>query len=367
MVPSRLFRRRYTQPGAPPGALVLPEERIKPSIRVMSYSVDRLDEQTIEDVTELPGFLRDGYVTWVDVQGLGDEPTLRALAEMFSLHQLTLADIVNVGARPRAEEFDRYLFMITRMVLLDAQGDMSWEQVSILIGDRWALTFQERPGDCLDALRVRVRRGRPQLREAGPDYLGMMALDAIIDGYFPVLERFGERLETSEEDILERADPEALATIFRTKRDLATFRRAIWPQREFLSAFTRERPAIIAESTTPFVRDTQEHAIHVADVTDSYRDVAQSLVDLHISMTANRTNEVMRVLTVIATIFIPLTFLAGIYGMNFDPEASRFNMPELGWRYGYLAFWAVALIVAGVMLVVARRQGWLGGRRRLKE
>lgn len=361
MVARRLFRKRYAAPGSPPGTMVIPKSAAPPRIHTIRYDAETVLEEDIEDLSRLDALRQEGRVLWVDVQGLGDERIIRDLGERFGLHHLAQSDITNIGQRVKAEDYDETLFVITLMVRPDPEEGLVWEQVSAVIGPGWVLTFQERYGDCLDALRGRIRRKAGPVRCSGSDYLGCMVIDAIIDGYFPVLESLGDRLEDLETRVIERPGPETLADIFAVKRDLMTLRRAIWPQREFLARLTRDGHALLTETTMPYLRDAYDHAVHIVDVTETYRELAQSFVDVYLSSMANRTNETMRVLTVFATIFIPLTFLAGVYGMNFDPDASPLNMPELNWRYGYVAFWIVAVMVAAAMLWMARRKGWLGG------
>jgi magnesium transporter len=361
--PSRLFHRRYSAVGAPPGHFTAPAEFVEPHLSLISYSPQELEERPIADAAQAAAARRPGFVTWIDVQGLGDGAIVQQLGEAFGLHPLAISDIVNHGQRPKADEYETHLYVVLRMASIDAEGDLRWEQVSVVLGEDYVLSFQERRGDCLDPLRERVRKSRRVLRSSGPDYLACMILDAIVDGYFPVLELHGEQLEEYEDAILHQTSSDVLADVYRVKRDLMIFRRAAWPLREALNQLYRhEEDPWLSPAVRPYLRDTVDHVTQVVDVNETYRELAASLVDVYLSTLGQRTNDIMRVLTVIATIFIPLTFFAGVYGMNFDVDQPT-NMPELSWRYGYLAFWVTSALIAAALLGLFRRLGWLGGRR----
>lgn len=362
-----LFGRRYTPAGAPPGAMMIRPDSPPPRIRVMSYNVTQLDERPVESPEDVKPWLRDGYTTWVDVEGLGDESKLQRLGDMFGVHPLALADVVNVGQRPKAEEYGDQLFIVTRMTHKPNPDEpFIQEQFSLFIGKGYVLSFGEVPGDCLDPLRERIRHGKSQLRDGGAEYLACMILDAIVDGYFPLLEELGERLETIEQSVIARPGRDTLVELFRLKREMMATRRSVWPQRELLTSLLRDGHPLMGKAVTPYLRDAYDHAAHIVDILESYRELAQSLVDVYLSSVSNRINEVMRVLTVLASIFIPLTFLCGVYGMNFDTSISPWNMPELKWKYGYVAFWIASVVLAVGSLVLFRRLGWLGdgGSRR---
>lgn len=243
---------------------------------------------------------------------------------------------------------------------------MEWEQVSLFLRPGLVLTFQKRHDDCLDPLRQRIREAGKVIRRSGSDYLACMVVDAIVDGYFPVLERDGDELERLEAEILAGPRVENVRAVYRIKRDLMAFRRATWPLREALAHLMREEGGPISASARVYLRDTTDHVMQVVDVNETYRELASSLIDLYLSSVGHKTNEIMRVLTLVATIFIPLTFVAGIYGMNFDTSLPG-NLPELGWRYGYLFFWLVCIALGGSLLALFRRLGWLGPRERARE
>jgi magnesium transporter len=353
-------RHRRPPPGSPPGTLVAQEEPLSPEIRTIIYDQERIEEGTLSPGEPLDLAPATGQVMWIDVQGLGDLALVRRLGECFGLHPLVVADLVHVNQRAKVEAYDDHLFIVMRMVHLDEQV---WtEQLSVILGEGFVLTFQERPRDCFDPVRARLRRAHGRLRASGADYLAYALLDALIDSYFPVLERQGEVLEEMERDVIEAPEPAHITRIRSFKRDLLELRRALWPLREAMAHLQREDVALIGADTRLFLRDCADHVFQLMDMVELDREVASGLVDLHLSSLSMRMNEIMKVLTIIATIFIPLGFIAGVYGMNFDPAVSPWNMPELHWYFGYPLALALMLSVAGGLLAYFRRKGWLGGR-----
>lgn len=355
-----LLRRAHVAPGAPPGTVAIGPRFEEPRLSFLAYDEASLEEDTCEGVLDLPPISRSGRLTWIDVRGLGDGTLVRDLGEHLGLHALAIADVMNVGQRPKVELYGEVLFSVVRMVTLRSDGELQWEQVSVFLGPGFVLTAQETPDDCLEPLRERIRAGRRLIRGSGPDYLACMVLDAIVDGYFPVLETFGDRLESFEDRILEDERTDVLPELYTTKRELAGFRRSTWPLREALAMLMREGEAPLSEMARLHLRDTLDHTLQIVEVCESYRELTASLVDVHLSMVAQRTNEIMRVLTVVSAIFVPMTFVAGVYGMNFD-TSQPWNLPELGWEYGYVAFWGVCLFVCATLVLVFRRLGWLRG------
>lgn len=349
----KLFQKRYTPVGAAAGTLILHPEGVKPTIGLLQYSADEVRQEQIHNVEQLRGLVRPDRVTWIDIQGLGDEQVLRTVADVFHLHPLELEDIVNVPQRPKVQAYGENLLIISRMAMLHPPCSIEMEQISIVIGPHFVLTFQERYGDIWDPVRTRIRDNVGLLRKSGPDFLAYAIIDATIDGYYPVLEMLGERLEDLEDQIIASARTESLHTVHEIKRDLLSVRRGIWPQRETLGLLIRDENPQIAPATRTYLRDCYDHCIQVIDVLETYRELAGGLMDLYLSSVANRQNDIMRVLTVIATIFMPLTFLAGIYGMNFK------HMPELEWFWGYPALLTFMTVIAGGMLVYFGRKGWL--------
>ncbi|MBN1585940.1 MAG: magnesium/cobalt transporter CorA [Candidatus Omnitrophica bacterium] len=350
-----LFKRRIP-PGSSPGTLVVHPDAPKPRIFVLDFDSNNLNEREIQDVSELSSFRDSNTVTWIDVQGLGDVELIGRLGEIFGLHRLALEDAVHTGQRAKVESYDDHLFIIARMILL--REHLETEQVSFFLGPNWVLTFQEKPGDVFEPVRQRIRGGRGKIRTGGTDYLTYALLDAIVDHYFPVLEAYGDQLAGLEERVVSSPDYGVLMQIYALKRDLLSLRRAIWPAREAFNSLVRDESELIQKETVTFLRDCYDHAVQVIDLVENYRELSTGLMDAYLSGVSNRMNEVMKVLTVIATIFIPLTFVAGIYGMNFNPERSPWNMPELNAYFGYpLAI--LGMLGIGIGLVVFfRKKQW---------
>jgi magnesium transporter len=293
------------------------------------------------------------------VDGLGDEAVLTKLGHLFDIHRLALEDVITVNQRAKIEDYDTRLFVVTRM--LEPNEEAKTEQLSIFLGEGFVVTFQEHPGDCLDLIRKRIREGLGRVRKMGADYLAYCIIDAVVDAYFPYLDEFSETIETLEEDALYHPSPEIAARIHEAKRNLLVLRRAMSPMREALSMLLQGTGGHMTEATRVYLRDCYDHCIMLLEMIESYRELVGSLLDVYLSSMSNRMNEIMKVLTLIATIFIPLSFLTGVYGMNFDPESSPWNMPELRMRYGYPVFLAAVVCIGVFQLVLFWRRGWLGG------
>jgi magnesium transporter len=300
--------------------------------------------------------MRKDATTWIDIRGLADEGILRAVAGELNIHPLALEDVVNVPQRPKAEEYDQHQLVILRMAML--VNDMfKLEQVALLIGKTYVATFQERDGDVFDPVRARVRQGRGPIRDAGAGYLGYALIDTVIDGYYPVLEHLGDVLAGLEDEVIERPSSRTVRRIYDVKRQLLELRRAVWPHRDVINSLVRDETKFISAETRLYLRDTADHAVQLLDVLEAYRETISGLLDVYLSSESNRTNEVMRVLTVIASIFIPLTFLAGVYGMNFEA------MPELHSRIGYPLVLGAMVVIAGGLLWKFHQLGWIGSRK----
>jgi magnesium transporter len=351
------FRKRHPPVGSRPGTLVVAEDALPPRIHVILYSRDTVRELDVSDIEELPPLLGPDHVTWVDVQGLGNEPLLRRMAEQFNIHPLALEDVVNTPQRPKAEEYDDHLLLITRMVRLMSAYDIDREQVTIFLGENYVLTFQEHYGDVLDPVRGRCRDSRAPVRAHVADFLGYAVLDTIIDAYYPVMEALSDRLERLEDRVLTRNPTRmTLDRLNRVKNDLVVLRRGLWPQLEALNRLLRDPNRFISEEVRVYLRDTTDHAAQLVDVVDSNRELINGLLNTYLSIVGNRTNEVMKVLTIMASIFIPLTFVAGVYGMNFE------YMPELHSRWGYPGALAFMFVSSVSLLFYFRHRGWLGDR-----
>ncbi|OFV92772.1 MAG: magnesium and cobalt transport protein CorA [Acidobacteria bacterium RIFCSPLOWO2_12_FULL_54_10] len=349
-----MFRRRYPPVASMPGTYILSPDSLKPKIHAMSYSAESLKEFDVKDLSLIPALVSEFHVTWLDVQGLGDRTVLDKLAEIFSLHKLAMADVVNVPQRPKVESYDGYLFLITRMAEKRPDTDQDVEQVSMFLGKNFVLTFQENYGDVLDPLRERIRNEKGPIRHEGAGYLAYSILDAVIDGFFPVLEELGEDLATLEQDALDAPTPQIMQESNQARKTLLILRRVIWPQRDAINSLLRDPHPLISDLVRVYLRDCHDHCLQIADVIESYREIVGSITNTYLSAVSNRTNEIMKVLTIMASIFIPLTFIAGIYGMNFE------YMPELHFRYAYPILLLV-MAVAGIgMVLYFRRQGWIG-------
>ncbi len=355
-----LIPRRRTPPGASPGTLVADPAALAPVIEVMAYGRDDVQERTIDDVQELAGLSGRYPVMWVNVQGLGDVELIRRLGALFDIHQLALEDVINVHQRPKVEEYDDHVYIVCRMP--SRKAGVHDEQVSMFLSEDWVITFQERPGDCFDQVRRRIRRAGAAVRLAGPDYLAYALLDAMTDAYFPLLEQYGETIEELEQKVLAGSGRGVTAgRIHDVKRELLSVRRGVWPLREVFNTLVREESPFVTDRSRVYFRDCYDHTIQLMDVIETYREIVSGLVDMHLSTISARMNEIMKVLTIIATIFIPLGFIAGVYGMNFETTASPWNMPELRWYYGYpFALGSMAAVAVGLMCYFWRR-GWLGG------
>jgi magnesium transporter len=352
----RLRVGRYKPAGTAPGTLSVHPEATPPTIHVISYGPDGVQEMDVGDPADLRAMLGRLPVVWVDVHGVEHVETLRAIGEIFELHPLALEDVMSVGQRAKVEPYDSQLFVIIRM---PTAHPPETEQVSLVLGQGFVLTFQQRSGDFFDPVRERIRKGGGLIRTLGSDYLTYALFDAVIDSYFPVLDGIGDRLETLEEVVLEEPTQETVADIHETKRTLIALRKVIGPHREAINTLLRNDHGLIGPQTSIFLRDVYDHAIRIAELGEAYRELSSDLMSTYLSALSNRMNEVMKVLTIIASIFIPLSFVAGLYGMNFDPAVSRWNMPELGWPLGYPFALSLMLIIGGGFLWFVWRKGWL--------
>lgn len=363
---SRLVLRKRAAPGTAPGVLVADPSAAATTITAITYRPDAAAEgvQETKHVTPaaLPGLAARSGVLWVDLVGLADHPAIEAVARRFGLHPLAVEDITNTHQRPKVELYDERLFIVFRM--LTPGGPTEGEQVSMMVGQHHVLTFQERPGDCFEPVRERLRRGKGRIRAQGADYLAYALIDAAVDGYFPALEAMGEELEALEDEVVQDPDARHVERLHHLKRELLVLRRAIWPMREMLGALLRDETAQITATTRPYLRDAYDHTVQLMDILETYREIASGLLDVYLSSQSAKLNEVMKVLTIIATIFMPMSFVASLYGMNFDTD-HPWNMPELAWPLGYPMALGLMAAIAAALLWWFRRQGWLGdGNRR---
>jgi magnesium transporter len=366
----RLPRLRKNPPGTAAGLdheqlAALPSEPGKVRVTVIDYCADNVLVRTVDDIDDFVARHRPEWssVCWINVDGLTDMKVVRALAEKYELHPLAIEDLLHVPQRPKVDAFGEgpaglpgaqpaRLFVVARMLQLVDQH-LSSEQISFFVGHRTVLTFQEKQGDVWDPIRRRLGKSGSQIRRHDASFLLHSLLDAIVDHCFPILEHYGDRLEEIEEEVLINPGPEVIAQIHRLRRELLLLRREVWPMREVILTLQREPHECLGETTRVYLRDVYDHVIQIIDLCETYREFAAGLAETYMSALSIRMNEVMKVLTIITTIFIPITFLAGVYGMNFR------YMPEAGWVWSYPLFWAFCILVAGSMLTWFRRQGWL--------
>ncbi|MBI2424476.1 MAG: magnesium/cobalt transporter CorA [Candidatus Hydrogenedentes bacterium] len=351
---------RRVAPGSIPGTVLADPCAARPEIQVMAYDLEALDEFDLLEAKQASAHVGQKRTVWINVTGLGDANTIRELGEAFGIHGLALEDVVNTYQRPKIEEYRNHLFVVLRM--LDTTDGSQSEQISFFLGDGHLLTFQENPDDCFESIRKRIRDKHGRIRHNGPDYLAYCLMDAIIDDFFPQVDVLGERLEELEEEVLRSPSVETLNEIHRTRHALLAMRRNISSTREVMNALLRDTGGKIEENTRVYLRDCYDHAIQLLDIIESQREIAAGLLDVYLSSVNNRMNEVMKVLTVIATLFIPLTFLVGVYGMNFDTQVSPYNMPELENPYGYPVLLAIMAVVIVAELGYFYYRGWIGRR-----
>jgi magnesium transporter len=352
--PSKLTK-RLKKPGLAPGTLVYTgRERLEPAqITLFTYTEAGLEEVQNASVDALDHIATSSSITWINVSGIHEVPLIDSIGRKMGLHPLVLEDIVHPEQRAKLEVYDDHLYIVAKMMYQGPTGSHETEQISIILGKNYVISFQERPEDVFEAVRERLRSGKGLMRKMGPDYLAYALLDLIVDHYFIVLEDVGTQMETFEEDVLDHPSKETMSAIRDQKKKLITFRRDVWPLREVFSGLLRDDSGLIRKKTTTYIRDVYDHSVQVIDIIETYRDLLAGLTDLYLSSLSHRMNEVMQVLTIIGSIFIPITFIAGVYGMNFAV------MPELQWEYGYMAIWGVMLSTALGLILFFKRKKWL--------
>ena len=351
----RLFKRRYSPPGTPPGTLIPEEaERGEVRINIISYSSNDYEEQEVESLEECLEYVGKRDVTWINIDGTHDVELLEKIGEQFDLHPLALEDVIDVGQRPKFEDFSDYIFITARIPQKPGiVSSINLDQINIFLGPNFVLTIQNN-GDAFAPIRRRIKENRGRIKKMKADYLAYSLIDVTVDHYFPVMELLGEEIESMEDELLEnQGAPEIVGRIREIKRELLLIRSSIWPMREVINSLQREEPKLIAETTKLYLKDVYDHTIQIADIVESYREILSEMFNAYLSTTANSTNEVMKILTIFATIFIPLTFIVGIFGMNFE------FMPELKWRPAYFIVIGLMVIVAIAMLRFFRKRGWM--------
>ncbi len=350
----------YDRPGTTPGQLNIHADALPADLVLIDYDRDRSTRISVSDPALIHEYLETHTVSWIDVLGLGNADTWAALSPIFNLHRLLVEDVVNVPQRPKIEHYQDQLLIIAIMVVINPGGNgFTKEQVSLVLGKNYLLTVQEEPEeDCFHGVRQRIEVDRGIIRTQGADYLAYCLLDAIVDGFFPVLEYYGELIEHLEDEVMIKPDRSTLAKIHKIRRELLILRRAIWPLRDAINSLIRDGSHLISSEVQIYLRDCYDHTIQVMDMVETYRELATGLMDVYLSVVSNKMNEVMKILTVISAIFIPLTFIAGIYGMNFNTEKSPLNMPELNWYWGYPLCLALMFTVGGSLVFFFWKRGW---------
>jgi magnesium transporter len=351
-----LFRKTSKKVGLSPGSLVhIGEKKVeKVRITVIDYDVDQFQEKEVETIEECFPFKDTPTVTWINIDGLHEVQIIEKIGEHFAIHPLIQEDIVHTGQRPKMEDMESYIFVVARMLFYNGEmGEVESEQVSLILGSNYVISFQEKVGDILDPVRERIRNGRGRIRKMKADYLAYALIDTLVDNYFVILEKLGEKIEGMEDELVTNPTSETLQAIHILKREMIFLRKSVWPLREVINGLERGESPLIYESTGMYFRDVYDHTIQVMDTVETYRDMVSGMLDTYLSSLSNRMNEVMKVLTIIATIFIPLTFVAGIYGMNFE------FMPELKWHWGYFAALGLMVVIFIGMVFYFRRKRWL--------
>ncbi len=326
----------------------------KTRIRIIDYDEAHLEEKEGKEVEECFPFKDKPTVTWINIDGIQRIDVIEKIGKHFNLHPLALEDIVNTGQRPKMEDFVDYIFVVLKMLHYDEkEGETKAEQLSLILGPNWVISFQENEGDVFDPIRERIRADKGRIRKMGADYLVYALIDAVVDNYFIILEKIGEKIEEIEDELVANPAPETLQAIHNLKRQMIFLRKSVWPLREVISRLERWESQLINKSTDIYLRDVYDHTIQVIDAIETFRDMLSGMLDIYLSSVSNRMNEVMKVLTIIATIFIPLTLVAGLYGMNFR------YMPELEWPWGYPLVLFVMFVIGVLMLIYFRKKKWL--------
>ena len=352
----RFFKKASQKTGLSPGAVVYTGEKKIEKIRIsiIDYDETELQEKEVEAIEECFPFKDTPTVTWINIDGIHQVDIIEKVGKHFGLHPLIQEDIVHSEQRPKFEDQESQIFLVLKMFHYDEKaGEIEVEQISIILGENFVISFQEKEGDVFTFIRERIKNHKGRVRKMGADYLAYSLVDAIVDHYFVILEKLGERIEILEEELITHPKPEALQEIHTLRRELILLRKSVWPLREVVSELEKGGSALVQESTVMYLRDVYDHTVRVIETIEIFRDMVTGMFEVYRSSVSNKTNEVMKVLTIIATIFIPLTFIAGIYGMNFK------YLPELDWHWGYPVLWLIMLSVAGVMVASFRKKRWL--------
>ena len=352
---SLFLKKSSKKAGLPPGTVVFVGEQKVEEIRItlIDYDENQYNEREIEKIEDSFPYKDSPSISWINIDGVHQVDVIEKLGDHFVLHPLLQEDVVNTHQRPKFDEFDDHLFIVLRMFFLnEVENKLEGEQISFIVGANFVISFQERQGDVFEQVRERLRKGKNRIRRKGSDYLAYALIDAIVDSYYTILETLGEHIESLQEELVSEPKREDLQIIQDLKSDMLFIRKSVWPLREVIGGLVRSESTLIKEHVHVYIRDVYDHVIQVIDTIETFRDMLSAMLDIYLSSVGNRMNEVMKVLTIIATIFIPMTFLAGIYGMNFK------YMPELEWKYAYPIFWLIVLSLFILMIMWFKKKKW---------
>ena len=353
---SLFLKKSSRKAGLPPGSVVFVGEKKVEEIRItiIDYDENQYEEREVKNIEDCFPFKGTPSVSWINIDGVHQVEVIEKLGSHFVLHPLLQEDVVNTHQRPKFDEFDDHLFIVLRMFFFnEEENELEGEQISLIVGSNFVISFQEKQGDVFEQVRERLRNGKGRIRKKGSDYLAYALIDAIVDSYYNILEQLGENIESLQEELVADPQQEDLQIIQHLKRDMLFFRKSVWPLREVIGGLAKSESTLIKGDVLVYVRDVYDHVIQAIDTIETFRDMLSAMQEIYLSSVGNRMNQVMKVLTIIATIFIPMTFLAGIYGMNFK------YMPELEWRYAYLVFWLVVVTVFIIMIALFKKKKWL--------
>ncbi len=354
----RISKKAGLVPGTP---VYIGEKKVeKVKITIIDYDENNFDMREIETVEECFPYKERPTVTWINVDGLHEVSKIEKIGSCYGLHPLVIEDIVNTEQRPKIEFFDNYIFLVIKMHSYDGESkEIESEQMSLILGTNFVITFQEKHGDIFNPVRYRIQNSKGRIRKVVADYLAYALVDAVVDNYYKVIEGVSEVIEEMEEELVSNPTLDTLQKIHIMKREMILLRKSVWPLREVISTLQREETPLVRDSTIIYLRDLYDHTVQVIDTIETFRDIVSGMLDIYLSSVSNRMNEVMKILTIFAVIFIPLTFIAGIYGMNFNPERSPFNMPELNWYLGYPTALGLMAVIGIAMLLYFRKKRWL--------
>jgi len=350
-----ILRKSKKTGGLPPGTVVYTGETKsnEVKIQVIDYDEASIEEHEVKTPEECEQFLKTNTVSWINVTGIHDTALIERIGKVFNLHPLVLEDIANINQRPKIDDYEDYLFIVCKMIFYDKEEELKVEQISMIVANNFILTFEETEGDVFDLLRARLRYGKGKVRKLKTDYLAYYLLDSIVDNYFISLEKIGGEIEDMEDEVIKSPRQGLINEIQKLRRDLIYIRKSVWPMREVATGLERDESKIIKKGTKIYLRDLYDHTVQIIDVIETYRDILSGLIDMHLSSMSNKMNEIMKFLTIISTIFMPLTFVTSLYGMNF------INLPELHLEYGYYYVWIALILMSGSMLYYFRRKKWI--------